>query len=56
MFWVTVITGIVILSLAIIHGPKATSKDLNERRKFHLIWQVGILVIMIERLIYRLFD
>lgn len=56
MFWVTLITGIVILTLLIVYSPMATSKDPEERKKFNLIWQIGLAVILLERLISNWLD
>lgn len=56
MFWVALITGVIFLGLGIFYGNWATSKDPTERKKFKIIFVVGLLVIAAERLIYHLFD
>lgn len=56
MFWVTLIIGVIILSLAIYYGPWATSKNPSEREKFRLILMVGTAVILLLRLIRNWLD
>jgi len=55
MIWIGLITGLVILGLMFIYAPNYNSKDTVKKRNFHLIWQIGLLVIMLERLVYQLF-
>lgn len=55
MIWVYLITTVVMFTLMFVYSKKGTSSDPTERRKFHLIWQAGILALAIERLIYQSF-
>lgn len=55
MIWVYLVTGLIILTLLFVHAPNYNSKDPIKKRNFNLIWQVGILALMIERIIYRVF-